>query len=50
MLLFNNVMLLVALIKLLPYFRCMIGFSHARCMLGFVYAFGFGSLLLYGLI
>ena len=50
MLLFNNVTLLATMIKLLPYFRCMIGFSHARCMLGFVYAFGFGSLLLYGLI
>ena len=40
MLLFNNVMLLAAVIKLLPCFRWMIGFSYARCMLGFVYVCG----------
>ena len=38
--LFNNVMLLAAMIKLLPCFRCMIEFSHAKCMLGFVYVCG----------
>ena len=32
--------LVIAMIKLLPYFKCMIGFSHARWMLGFVYVCG----------
>ena len=32
--------LVIAMIKLLPCFRCMIGFSQARWMLGFVYMSG----------
>ena len=32
--------LVIAMFKLLPCFRCMIGFSYARWMLGFVYVCG----------
>ena len=32
--------LVIDMIKLLPCFRCMIGFSFARWMLGFVYVCG----------
>ena len=32
--------LVITMIKLMPYFRCMIGFSHVRWMLGFTYVCG----------
>ena len=32
--------LMISMIKLLPCFRCMIGFSHARWMLGSVHMYG----------